>query len=216
MQPSARQRPGTGQDAVTIPQLLNYQGKLTDAGGNPLNITTDMTFRIYDGLTQVWTETQTGVQVVEGIFNVLLGSVSAISSLPEAGNCSLEVTIGAEPIVPKIPFVSVPYTYYADKADDADNLGGAAASTYMQNGDAAGGQLAATYPSPSIAQMGATGGQVLKWNGSAWAPAADAAGDTNYWTDNGTYFSAKQNSGVQVYDAGQTYGVYGTGYLRGV
>jgi hypothetical protein len=38
-----------------------------------------------------------------------------------------------------------------------------------------------------IAQAGATSGQVLKWSGSTWAPAADATGGgSGGWTDDGT------------------------------
>jgi hypothetical protein len=38
-----------------------------------------------------------------------------------------------------------------------------------------------------IAQAGATNGQALKWNGTTWAPAADATGGgTGGWTDDGT------------------------------
>ena len=39
-----------------------------------------------------------------------------------------------------------------------------------------------------IAQMGATSGEILKWNGSSWAPAADDTG-TNYWTLSGSNLS---------------------------
>ncbi|MBM3315582.1 hypothetical protein FJY71_07065 [candidate division WOR-3 bacterium] len=80
------------------------------------------------------------MQVVEGIFNVILGSLTAISSLPEAGNCSLEVIVGTEPMVPKIPLVAVPYAYHAD---NTARLQGRAVS------DAAPGT-----------------NQVLAWNGS--------------------------------------------------
>jgi hypothetical protein len=37
-----------------------------------------------------------------------------------------------------------------------------------------------------IAQAGATTGQALKWNGSTWAPAADATGGSSGWTDDGS------------------------------
>ncbi|MDO9258109.1 MAG: hypothetical protein Q7U54_21540 [Bacteroidales bacterium] len=38
-----------------------------------------------------------------------------------------------------------------------------------------------------IAQAGATSGQALKWNGTTWAPAADATGGSSSgWTDDGT------------------------------
>lgn len=39
-----------------------------------------------------------------------------------------------------------------------------------------------------LAQQGATSGQVLKWNGSAWAPASDAGG-TTYYAGDGITFS---------------------------
>ena len=60
-----------------IPQTINYQGSLSDSGGLPVNTPTDMTFKLYDaasGGTELWTETQTGVSVVNGVFNVTLGA----------------------------------------------------------------------------------------------------------------------------------------------
>src|SRR5512140_1108888 len=58
-----------GQSAA---QLLNYQGRLTDAAGNALDGSFPMTFSIIGG--PAWSESQS-VQVTKGFFTVLLGSV---------------------------------------------------------------------------------------------------------------------------------------------
>jgi microcystin-dependent protein len=68
------------------PQLINYQGKLTDTGGNPSpDGYYNAVFSIYDvptGGTALWTETWDGsngpVAVSGGTFNVLLGSHTTI------------------------------------------------------------------------------------------------------------------------------------------
>jgi hypothetical protein len=67
---------------AAIPQTINYQGLLTDSGGNPLSDSTySVTFTIYDmasGGTNLWTETQ-NVSTMDGLFTVNLGAVNAIS-----------------------------------------------------------------------------------------------------------------------------------------
>ena len=70
---------------AAVPKLINYQGHITDKGGNPLTGTYSITFTIYDSATNgtaLWTETQNVVDVNNGIFNVLLGSAS-IDGVPE-------------------------------------------------------------------------------------------------------------------------------------
>ena len=64
-----------------VPQLINYQGRLTDSGGEPLNTTVSMTFTVYDavvGGNVKWIEAQGSVIVTDGLFSVLLGSISPI------------------------------------------------------------------------------------------------------------------------------------------
>ncbi|MEO0074849.1 MAG: hypothetical protein ABIK31_01920, partial [candidate division WOR-3 bacterium] len=83
-------------DAINTPKLLNYQGKLTNLAGNPVpDSTYSITFRLFNsqsGGSAFWTETQ-NVQTNGGIFNVLLGSNTAIDTIPQSGNCYLEMQV---------------------------------------------------------------------------------------------------------------------------
>ncbi len=85
LQATTVQPAGAMAGAVT-PGVVSYQGTLTDASGKPLNGTINMTFRLYaapTGGTAVWTEAHTGanaVPVSNGLFNVLLGSLTPIPS----------------------------------------------------------------------------------------------------------------------------------------
>jgi hypothetical protein len=108
--------------SAAVPEMINYQGKLTTASGGCLNDTVEMTFSIYPdtlGSPADWTETQSQVIVQNGIFSVLLGSANSISaSVFDGGIKYLGVTIEADPeMTPLKPMVSVPYAYRAGAAD---------------------------------------------------------------------------------------------------
>ncbi|MEO0091682.1 MAG: hypothetical protein ABIK61_03110 [candidate division WOR-3 bacterium] len=111
-------------DVITIPKLLNYQGKLTNLAGVPVaDSTYSITFRLYNtstGGSAFWTETQ-NVQTNQGIFNVLLGQNTPIESMPQSGNCYLEMQVNPNPAMsPRIRLVSSAYSYLSKKSDTAN------------------------------------------------------------------------------------------------
>ena len=99
------------------PQMINYQGYLTDDAGAPVTGAVDMTFSIYDDSTAgnlLWDEHHAAVSVEEGIFNVLLGSVDSIAIEVFDGDARyLEIAVdGRGPMTPRRPMVGVPYAFH--------------------------------------------------------------------------------------------------------
>ncbi|MFO7651080.1 MAG: hypothetical protein R6X13_07080 [bacterium] len=121
-----------------VPQRMNLQGYLTTAGGEPVNDTLQMVFRIWRGGSAVWTETQNDRVVHNGLFSVGMGSVTPIpSSVFEPGTpCSLEVTV-AGTTLPKVEITSVGFAYRSVKSDTALY----AQSATAQYADSAGGAV---------------------------------------------------------------------------
>ena len=135
--------------SAQVPQMINYQGTLTDTLGNRLNGSYNMTFSIYDtssGGTALWTEIQNGVSVDDGIFNVLLGSVTPIPDSVFDGDIRyLGVKVGADnEMTPRKPIVSVGYAWKAFDADTADYA--RAFSGTVENADKVDGLHAGSTP----------------------------------------------------------------------
>jgi hypothetical protein len=190
--------------AITIPQMLSYQGKLTDTLGVPVpNGNYQLTFRLYTqptGGSAVWTEGQT-ILVKNGLFAALLGAVTPITSLPESGACYLSLQVAANPeLSPRQRIVSAAYSYLAARAANSDLLQGkdttALDSRYVNEGQASSVTsnmiVDGTIAAADLGQMGASSGQVMKWTGSAWAPRNDSIGSGG----GGTVTSVSQATGV--------------------
>ncbi len=115
--------------ALSTPQLINYQGRLTDEEGTPLDGTSvDLTFAFYGvetGGTAYLTVLQEDVVVTGGIYNLLLGSGTITPGTePNLGAVfqnhsdvwmAVKVDTGAE-MTPRARMASVPYSLSVDVA----------------------------------------------------------------------------------------------------
>ncbi len=115
---------GTLSALGAVPQQPNYQGYLTDTGGNPLDTTVAMTFKLYTDSTAgslLWTETRPSVSVTDGLFNVRLGQ---ITTLGDAVFNNLQIWLGVtvggnSEMMPRSRVVSVGYAYRVSTVDGA-------------------------------------------------------------------------------------------------
>ena len=119
----------------SAPPLLNYQGRLTTASGQPIAAVVPMHFAILDGDTMtaavLWGETQSSVSVNQGIYNVILGSVHPVPpSALAGGTVFLEVQVSGETLKPRQRLTSVAYALRASEALNAQNLGGQPSGDY--------------------------------------------------------------------------------------
>jgi hypothetical protein len=108
---------------AAVPHLLNYQGRLTDSNGSPLNGSYSLTFRIYDAESAgnlLWEETQGTVVIQKGIFSVLLGSATNLN-LPFDKPYFLEIKVGNEVMSPRQQITSSGYAIRAEKAEVAES-----------------------------------------------------------------------------------------------
>jgi hypothetical protein len=108
-----------------VPPLLNYQGLLQTSADSLLNGPTQIVFSIYavaEGESALWSESHT-VEVAEGRFHVLLGSVVPLpDGVFSDDERYLGVKVGDDPeMTPRQRIVSVAY---ALRAAQADNVSG--------------------------------------------------------------------------------------------
>jgi hypothetical protein len=106
----------------TVPTMINYQGFLTDTSGQALNGSYMITFRLYDEASGdnpwVWSETHSAVVVENGLFNVLLGGVNALTAEHLNGQRYLEIKVGEEvELTPRMRLASTAYALQSDKME---------------------------------------------------------------------------------------------------
>ncbi|MDQ7780933.1 MAG: hypothetical protein RDV41_14645 [Planctomycetota bacterium] len=156
----------TMTSAWAIPQLISFQGRLTDSLGNPLTGPYSIVFSIYDvssGGSPIWQETQPAVPVTDGIYNVYLGSVTPLN-LPFDVDCWLALKVGADPeMTPRYRLASAAYAYRS-----------AVSNSVATNGVTSDAILDGTIVNADIS--GAAAITPSKISGTAWTGSNDGAG----------------------------------------
>lgn len=107
---------------ASVPRLIDYAGKLTNASGQPLTGAYSMIFTLYDAETAgsvVWQETQPSVSVSKGVFACLLGQITPFA---DSFNFNqpywLSVNVQGEgEMSPRQRLASVVYSLNADSID---------------------------------------------------------------------------------------------------
>jgi trimeric autotransporter adhesin len=191
--------------------VFTYQGFLK-VSGNPANANYDFQFSLWTaalGGTPIGaTLTVPNVPVQNGLFTVSLD----FGSVWDGSDRYLQIAVrpaGSGSYTTLSPRVKINPTPYAIRAGVASPVG------------SAGGDLSGSYPNPTVARLqgqpvsstAPTSGQVLKWDGSAWAPANDGltlpfSGSANV-SSPGVSPSGAAFSVVNTAASGRAYGLWG-------
>ncbi len=112
---------GTAPGNRDITETIWFQGFLADVDtGDPINGTVNIIAEIFDAATvgtSTWgPETHSSVPVVEGWFNIELGSVAALPGFDEPPYY-LELTVDSETMDARQKLASVPMAYHAATLD---------------------------------------------------------------------------------------------------
>ncbi len=170
-----------------VPEIINYQGSLSDSTGNPVNATVNITFTLYDVEsgpgTILWQETQS-VDVTNGLFNVQLGADTvgnplSASILNDPVYLGVQIDTDAE----MTPRQRVTSAAFAIKAQSVEN--------------------------DTLNSLSCGSGEIPKWNGTAWACAADTDTDTDtnaaMICPDGTFLNGDGTCDPVVVDTNTTY-----------
>jgi hypothetical protein len=181
-----------------IPHVISYQGKVTDAGGEPVaDSTYTMHFRIYDAETGGNLEWSSGNQLIplaSGVFSVMLGeSPQPPLALDFDEDYWLHVTFGGQSQNPRQRLGSVGYAYMASGVVPGTTITGSGSWALKGENTAASGIKYGLY-----ASCASNTGRAI------FGTASSTTGE-NY----GGRFESNSSSGTGVHGESPQYGVYG-------
>ncbi len=149
-----------------VPEIISYQGRLThETTGEPVVGSHDVTFRMFfteTGDSLLWEETHAVTLDSSAIYKVELGSITPFS-VDFADQYWIEIVVDGTVIMsPRYRLGASPYALRANDANRAMTSGIAVRALTADMLD----------------DMGASDGQVLKWNGgdTTWQPEEDLTG----------------------------------------
>jgi len=197
----ARSSPSAAPAAAPSGTAFTYQGELKQNGA-PVNATCDFRFTAFDAPTsgsQVGTtQTVTGVAVTNGLFTAYpidFGASAYTSALWLQVAAACPSGGGSYTTFPLQRLSPAPNAVFASGAGSADTATTATNFSGALGGDVMGGQSATTVgrlQGRAVANTAPTAGQVLKFDGTQWAPGTD--NDTTYTAGSGLTLSGGQFS----------------------
>lgn len=114
-----------GPVAADMPQLLNYQGVLTDGSGVAVpDNTYSIVFAIYNvpsGGSELWSETK-DVVVSKGTFSALLGTTTGLGGLAFNETYYIGMSIGGGPELPRQILTASPYSFTSKSVSGTNNV----------------------------------------------------------------------------------------------
>ena len=124
-----------------VPSEMNYQGRLLDSAGNPLNTNVVVSIALHTNDVAgvaVYTETVGSVAVQNGIYGFHFGAnAPAVKAALHHDECWLEVTVGGVTLSPRHRLVATPYAVRSsevegsEKWDEAHAWGNHATNNYI-------------------------------------------------------------------------------------
>ena len=164
---------------AAVPELINFQGKLTDASGKAVTTAVHIVFSFYTAAangTPVWTEAQTVTPDDSGVYSVLLGEVMPLNISFSTGYW-LGVAVGTDAeMLPRYKMVSSAYSLYS--------LNSATAAYSLASGTAA-WSLGADWPSITnkLAAGTTTDGYITAIDWNVFSGKLSASGNGSALTD---------------------------------